>query len=85
MLRSLLLLLILSVISLAPYAAAQGKQQNQVTKEQAANLAQQRFPGKVLKVQAENRNFRVRLIQADGRVITVLVDNRSGQVKRDEK
>ena len=70
---------------MAPDAMALGKQQPQVTKEQAANLAQQRFPGKVLKVQTESRHYRVRLIQADGRVITVLVDNRTGRVERDDK
>ncbi|WP_372627643.1 PepSY domain-containing protein [Arsukibacterium sp.] len=85
MLRSLLLLIMLSVVTLAPDAMALGKQQSQVTKEQAANLAQQRFPGKVLKVQTESRHYRVRLIQADGRVITVLVDNRTGRVERDDK
>ncbi|WP_290610823.1 PepSY domain-containing protein [Arsukibacterium sp. UBA3155] len=85
MLRSLLLLIMLSVVTLTPDAMALGKQQPQVTKEQAANLAQQRFPGKVLKVQTENRHYRVRLIQADGRVITVLVDNRTGRVERDDK
>ncbi len=85
MLRSLLLLIMLSVVTLTPDAMALGEQQPQVTKEQAANLAQQRFPGKVLKVQTENRHYRVRLIQADGRVITVLVDNRTGRVERDDK
>ncbi|SNY51528.1 Peptidase propeptide and YPEB domain-containing protein [Arsukibacterium tuosuense] len=85
MFRSLLLLILLSVLSLTPDAMALGNKQPEVTKEQAATLAQQRFPGKILKVQTENRHYRVRLIQADGRVITVLVDNRTGRVERDDK
>lgn len=85
MLRSLLLLIMLSVLSLTPDAMALGNKQPEVSKEQAASLAQQRYPGKILKVQAESQQYRVRIIQADGRVITVLVDNRTGRVKRDEK
>lgn len=85
MFRSLLLLILLSVLSLTPDAMALGNKQPEVTKEQAATLAQQRFPGKILKVQTESRHYRVRLIQADGRVITVLVDNRTGRVERDDK
>lgn len=85
MLRSLLLLLMLSVLTLTPDAVALGNKQPEVTKEQAASLAQQRYPGKILKVQTESHHYRVRLLQADGRVITVLVDNRTGRVERDDK
>ncbi|WP_213994797.1 PepSY domain-containing protein [Arsukibacterium sp.] len=83
--RSLLLLLMLLVVSLTPDAVALGNKQPDVTKEQAATLAQQRYPGKILKVQTESHHYRIRLIQADGRVITVLVDNRTGRVERDDK
>ncbi len=85
MLRSLLLLTFLAALLLTPAAVALGNKQPEVSKEQATQLAQQRYPGKILKVQTESRNYRVRLIQADGRVITVLVDNRTGRVQRDEK
>ncbi|MBV2127677.1 PepSY domain-containing protein [Arsukibacterium indicum] len=85
MLRSLLLLILLSVLTLTPDAIALGNKQPDITKEQAATLAQQRYPGKILKVQAESRHYRIRLIQADGRVITVKVDNRTGRVERDDK
>jgi uncharacterized membrane protein YkoI len=55
----------------------------QVSREQAAALAQQHYPGKIVKVQAEKQYYRIRVLQADGRVITVLVDGQSGRVKRD--
>ncbi|KKO46861.1 hypothetical protein WG68_02650 [Arsukibacterium ikkense] len=77
--------MLLAALLLTSDAAALGNRQPEVTKEQATQLAQQRYPGKVLKVQTETRHYRVRLIQADGRVITVLVDNRTGRVERDEK
>jgi uncharacterized membrane protein YkoI len=57
----------------------------QISREQAAALAQKRYPGKILKVQAEKQHYRIRVVQADGRVITVLVDGQSGRVKRDGK
>ncbi|MFN3709325.1 MAG: PepSY domain-containing protein [Alishewanella aestuarii] len=56
----------------------------EVSKEQATRLAQQRYPGRVLKVQADNRHYRVRVMQADGRVVNVLVDGQNGRVQREE-
>ncbi|MDX1676982.1 PepSY domain-containing protein [Arsukibacterium sp.] len=85
MLRSLLLFIMLSVSSLTSEAMALGNKQPDISKEQAATLAQQRYPGKILKVQTESRHYRIRLMQADGRVITVRVDNRTGRVERDDK
>lgn len=57
----------------------------QVSREQAAALAQQRYPGKIVKVQTQKQYYRIRVLQADGRVVTVLVDGQSGRVKRDGK
>lgn len=85
MLRLMRMLLLLFAMMLAPNAVALTNQQPEVSKEQATELAQQRFPGKILKVQAESSQYRVRLMQENGRVVTVLVNNRTGQVKRDNK
>lgn len=57
----------------------------QVSREQAAALAQQRYPGKIVKVQTQKQYYRIRVLQADGRLVTVLVDGQSGRVKRDGK
>ncbi|WP_166840586.1 PepSY domain-containing protein [Rheinheimera pleomorphica] len=54
-----------------------------LSREQAAALAQQYYPGKIVKVQSDRHNYRIRVVQPDGRVITVLVDGQSGRVKRD--
>ncbi|KKO49281.1 hypothetical protein VT06_07120 [Arsukibacterium sp. MJ3] len=85
MLRLMRMFLLLFAMMLAPNAVALTNQQPEVSKEQATELAQQRFPGKILKVQAESSQYRVRLMQENGRVVTVLVNNRTGQVKRDNK
>lgn len=55
-----------------------------ISKEIATQLAQQRYPGKVLKVKTEPQKFKVRLMQADGRVVNVVVDGQNGRVKREE-
>lgn len=54
-----------------------------VSREQAVAIAQQNFPGKIVKVQSGKQQYRIRVLQSDGRVITVVVDGQSGRVKRD--
>lgn len=56
-----------------------------VSREQAAALAQQHYPGKIVKVQQQQQYYRIRVLQSDGRVVTVLVDGQTGQIKRDGK
>ena len=55
-----------------------------ISKEVAAQLAQDRFPGRVLRVRADARQYRVRVMQEDGRVVNVIVDGRNGRVRREE-
>ncbi|CAM5206307.1 PepSY domain-containing protein [Alishewanella longhuensis] len=63
----------------------QAQSQNRaISKEAATQLAQQRYPGRVLKVNAEQRQYKVRVMQADGRVVNVVVDGQNGRVKREE-
>ena len=54
-----------------------------VSREQAVAIAQQKFPGKIVKVQSDKQQYRIRVLQSDGRVITVVVDGQSGRVRRD--
>ena len=68
------------------YSLAAGNNDNKpISREQAVNLAQQKFPGKVLKVQDKQQYYRIRVLQTDGRVITVLVDGQTGRIKKDGK
>ncbi|HEY0924585.1 MULTISPECIES: PepSY domain-containing protein [Rheinheimera] len=83
MLRTKVLLIITALLFSAATAAMTSPKRPAVTKEQAATLAQQRYPGKIVKVQTEQQNYRIRVLQSDGRVVTVLVDGRSGQVQRE--
>ncbi|MBL4899123.1 MAG: PepSY domain-containing protein [Colwellia sp.] len=47
---------------------------------QAAQLAQRRFGGKVLKVQAQKSGYKVKLIKKDGHIIAVFIDAKSGRI-----
>jgi uncharacterized membrane protein YkoI len=47
---------------------------------QAAQLAQSRFGGKVLKVQSKKSGYRVKLIKKNGHIIAVFVDAKSGRI-----
>lgn len=60
------------------------QQHRAISKEAATQLAQQRYPGRVLKVHAEPRQFKVRVMQDDGRVVNVVVDGQNGRVRREE-
>ena len=83
MLRTKVLLIVIALLFSAASNAMTSPKRPSVTKEQAATLAQQRYPGKIVKVQTEQQNYRIRVLQSDGRVVTVLVDGRSGQVQRE--
>jgi uncharacterized membrane protein YkoI len=57
------------------------KQQVRVkSSNQAAQMAQSRYGGKVLKVQAKKSGYRVKLIKKDGYIITVFVEAKSGRI-----
>ncbi len=78
-------ILILSALLLTCVAVQAGTNNDSkaVSREQAAALAQQHYPGKIVKVQVQQHYYRIRVLQADGRVVTVLVDGQSGRIKRD--
>lgn len=57
------------------------KQQLRVKSDtQAAQKAQSRFGGKVLKVQILKSGYKVKLIKKDGHIISVFVDAKSGRI-----
>lgn len=77
------LLLTAALLFAALSQASTQPEKKPLSREQAAALAQQYYPGKIVKVQSDIHNYRIRVVQPDGRVITVLVDGQSGRVKRD--
>lgn len=62
-------------------ANQQAKQQLKVKSgKQAAQMAQGRFGGKVLKVQKQNSGYRVKLLKTDGHIVSVYVDGITGRM-----
>lgn len=49
-------------------------------REQAAQMAKNRFGGKVLKVQKQKSGYRVKLFKADGHIVSVYVDAKTGRI-----
>ena len=84
LLGALLILLISSALAMPvqadsrrSYSVAQAKPnaqyKNPLTASEAAAKAQSQYGGKVLKVRRSGDNFKVRLLQNSGRVITVTI------------
>lgn len=55
------------------------------TKSEAAQKAQQKVNGRVLKVDQNKKKYRVKVLQKSGRVISVDVDKTSGKVSQKKK
>ncbi|WNO60710.1 PepSY domain-containing protein [Rheinheimera sp. MMS21-TC3] len=81
---ALRVILLLVALLLTPLVQA-AKPTNKVliSKEQAVTLVQQHYQGKIMKLRADKRYYQVRVLQNDGHVITVLVDNQTGKVHKD--
>ena len=62
-------------------ANQQAKTQLRVkSSKQAAQMAKSRFGGKVLKVQKQKSGYRVKLIKADGHIVSVYVDAKTARI-----
>ena len=70
-----LALLIVLLLSTPLYAA------ENISKQQAVNIAQQVYPGRVLAVRAKNGTYQVKTLSADGEVRIIIIDATSGRVK----
>ena len=81
--RSVAGLLFWSVLIISAPVSAQQKSQSQtIDRAQAAAKAQQRVNGRVLRVEQSSGKYRVKVLKKSGRVVSVDVDKRSGQVRQ---
>ncbi|MBD3585059.1 PepSY domain-containing protein [Salinimonas sp. HHU 13199] len=86
--KALIFVLIICGLSAAPLALAQQSPPSKevsLSKSQAAEKAQKQVRGRVLKVEQDRDNYRVKVLKKSGRVVSVDVDKKSGQVKRSKK
>lgn len=52
------------------------------SEQQAVRAAKSKYPGKLLKVNASGKGYRVKLLSSNGTVFSVYVDARTGQVRK---
>jgi uncharacterized membrane protein YkoI len=55
-----------------------------ISRDQATNIAREKFPGEVRSIRRDEQNWRIRLDE-DGNVSDVLVNSDSGRVSRDDR
>ena len=80
MLRAVILILTL-VTCAGGNAYAQQETSNEISKSQAVERARKAESGRVLRVSQTNQKYRVKVLKESGRVVSVEVDKRSGNVK----
>ena len=85
--KALIFAIIFSGLCTVPVAFAQQvpPKEASLSKSQAAEKAQKQVRGRVLKVEQDRDNYRVKVLKKSGRVVSVDVDKKSGRVKRSEK
>jgi len=77
-----LLFLLMFALS-APLQAAKHNVISQgISKQQAMEIAQQKHPGRVLAIKHKGHAYRVRILNANGEVRTIIVNAESGKVVR---
>lgn len=57
-------------------------QQGSLSAQQAADIAQKKYGGRVLKIKPDGKVYRIKLLLDSGRVIQVTVDANSGKLSK---
>ncbi|MEP7706213.1 PepSY domain-containing protein [Paraglaciecola sp. 25GB23A] len=85
--KSMVKLSLISFLLLSNLAVADDKKKTPApqTKSEAAQQAQQKVNGRVLKVEQNQTTYRVKVLQKSGRVVSVDVDKKSGKVTKEKK
>ena len=63
-------------------AAKQNDHAQRISKQQAMEIAQQKHPGRVLGVKLKGQNYRVRILNSNGEVRTIIVNAQNGKMAR---
>lgn len=74
-------LLVMLTVCAPGAMARQDKQKPVKNSTQAAQQAKRHVEGRVLKVDTKKSSYRVKMLKKSGRVVSLDVDKRSGQVK----
>ncbi|MCF2949940.1 PepSY domain-containing protein [Paraglaciecola aquimarina] len=73
---------VISCLIISTDVTADDPKPSTLNKSQAAQKAQQKVNGRVLKVDQNKHKYQVKLLQKSGRVVSVNVDKKSGKVSQ---
>ncbi|MDO6711873.1 MULTISPECIES: PepSY domain-containing protein [Alteromonadaceae] len=78
----LIFLLMTLALCFGGQVSAQETSKDNIDKAQAANRVLQKVNGRVLRVNQSKNTYKVKVLQKNGRVVTVDVDKRSGKITK---
>ena len=78
-------LLLCALLSLVMASTAQARNGNGISRNSAVKTATSEYPGKVVKITGSNKFYQVRVLQKNGRVVTVKVDKKTGKILNSRK
>jgi len=74
--------LLVLALSTPLQAAPQNDQRKGISKQQAIEIAQQKHPGRVLGIKRKGQNYRVKILNANGDVRSIIVNAQNGNKAR---
>lgn len=80
--KTVLTLVILCLFQI-PVATARGD--GGISKNQAVSTATKKYPGKVVKISGGKKFYQVRVLQKNGRVMTIKIDKKTGKIIQSRK
>lgn len=75
-------LLLSALLGLSLATTVDARDNKGVSKNEAVSTATSKYPGKVVKISGGGKLYRIRVLQKNGRVVTVKVDKKSGRIVR---
>lgn len=75
-------LLLSTLLSLSLASTVDARNTKGVSKNKAVSTATAKYPGKVVKISGGSKFYRVRVLQKNGRVVTVKIDKKTGRIVR---
>lgn len=78
-------LLLSSVLFLLTATVADARSTKAISKNKAVATATSQYPGKVVKISGGKQFYQIRVLQKNGRVVTVKVDKKSGRILKGRK
>jgi len=73
-------LLLSILLCLFTATAVDARSNKGVSRNKAASMATAKYPGKVVKISGSKQFYQIRVLQKNGRVVTVKIDKKTGRI-----